>query len=443
MPTALAAAVIEPCSAMAASSAIRSCPPSFWPPTVSHTLPCNAIACSSGFIALHEFQVLDVGHATIFHAQHMLAESAHVLGIVGDQYHRNVEAALQRIQLGAHAFAQAGIQRRERLVQQQRRRLRRQRARQRHPLPLATGQLMRELVRHMLQFKRQQPIADRLAIYARQRIAPAALQAEGDVLPHVQVWEQRVILEQIGQLPPLRRQVDALAAVEQAASGHLDAAAVRRHQPGHRLQQQALARARLAVDHDALAARRQLRAQFEGARAGTQGLDDVDIDLHAQACGLRLSVSLFAAISTTMQTTEVMITSRLALSSCPACTASYTAIDSVCVLPGMLPATISVAPNSPIARANASKAPASTPRQASGRVTRKNTPIGAMPSTRAACSNCRSTVSNAVRADFNISGSDTTAAAITAACHVKIRLMPKTRNSHAPSQPLWPRTTSR
>src|SRR5471032_2382265 len=134
-----------------------------------------------------------------------------------------------------------------------------------------------------------------------------------------------------------------------------------------------------------------------------------------------------------MQTTEVMITSRLALSSCPACTASYTAIDSVFVLPGMLPATISVAPNSPIERANASSVPPSTPRQASGKVTRRNTPNGPMPSTLAACSSCVSTVSNAARAPFSTSGNATTAAAITAACQVKIRLMPKLCCSHAPA----------
>jgi hypothetical protein len=42
-------------------------------------------------------------------------------------------------------------------------------------------------------------------------------------------------------------------------------------------------------------------------------------------------------------------------------------------LAGMLPATISVAPNSPRARAKASSTPARMPRQASGSVTRKNT----------------------------------------------------------------------
>ena len=109
----------------------------------------------------------------------------------------------------------------------------------------------------------------------------------------------------------------------------------------------------------------------------------------------------------------------------------------------MLPATISVAPNSPKARAKASSTPARMPRQASGKVTRKNTATLPRPSTRAACSSCMSTPSNAARADLQTNGKATIAAAITAPCQVKIRLMPKLRSSQPPSQPRRPMTTSR
>src|SRR5471032_1025285 len=400
----------------------------------------------SGLAARRQLQVGDVGKmgdCPAVHAQHMLAEGAYVVGIVGDDDHRYRQPALQRIEFDAHARAQAGVERGERLVQQQGLRMGDQRARQRHALTLAARQLVRHLQGHRVEFKRLQPVADLCMIEGTRRIEPAAPQAEADVLPHIQMREQRVVLEQIGDAAPLRRDVDAPRAVEQRPAGQHDAAAVRRRQAGDGLQQLALAGAGRAVDDDALAVRGEPGAQLEAARAGAQRLVEVHFDQHGHGCWWRLGVSLLATISTVTQVTEVISTSRLALSSWPACTASYTAIDSVCVLPGMLPATISVAPNSPIARANASSAPASTPRQASGSVTRRNTPNGAIPSTRAACSNCRSTVSNAERADFKISGSDTTAAAITAACHVKIRLMPNARCSHAPSQPLRPNTTSR
>ena len=144
-----------------------------------------------------------------------------------------------------------------------------------------------------------------------------------------------------------------------------------------------------------------------------------------------------------MQVTEVISTRTLARPSWPACTASYTAIESVCVLPGMLPATISVAPNSPSARANASSTPARMPRVASGSVTRKKTATGARPSTLAASSTCASTDSNAARADLQTNGKATIAAAITAPCQVKTRRMPKLLSSQAPSQPLRPTSTSR
>ena len=91
----------------------------------------------------------------------------------------------------------------------------------------------------------------------------------------------------------------------------------------------------------------------------------------------------------------------------------------------MFPATISVAPNSPMARANASMVPARTPRQASGNVTRKNTRSSEAPSVRAAFSSCVSTPSNAARADLNTSGNATMAAANTAPCQVNISVIPK------------------
>ena len=118
------------------------------------------------------------------------------------------------------------------------------------------------------------------------------------------------------------------------------------------------------------------------------------------------------------------------------------ATDSVWVRPGRLPAIISVAPNSPSARAKASSTPATMPRAASGSVTRKNTPAWHTPSTRAAFSSCASTFSKAARADLNTSGNATTAAAMTAPCQVKTSSMPQPA-SVSPSTPRRPSSTSR
>jgi hypothetical protein len=56
----------------------------------------------------------------------------------------------------------------------------------------------------------------------------------------------------------------------------------------------------------------------------------------------------------------------------PDSTASKIATESVCVCPGMLPATIIVAPKSPNDRAKLSEASELKPRHASGSVTRQN-----------------------------------------------------------------------
>jgi hypothetical protein len=70
----------------------------------------------------------------------------------------------------------------------------------------------------------------------------------------------------------------------------------------------------------------------------------------------------------------------------PASTAKKMAKGIVCVLPGMLPATISVAPNSPRARAKESTIPETIPGQARGRVIVKKTRGSVAPSVLAASS---------------------------------------------------------
>ena len=72
----------------------------------------------------------------------------------------------------------------------------------------------------------------------------------------------------------------------------------------------------------------------------------------------------------------------------------------VWVLPGILPATIRVAPNSPMPRAKASMSPAKMPFQASGRETVSRTRSSEAPKVRAAFSRCGSTCSRAARADL-------------------------------------------
>ncbi len=103
---------------------------------------------------------------------------------------------------------------------------------------------------------------------------------------------------------------------------------------------------------------------------------------------------------------------------------------------------MSVIPNSPRARQKASTAPASTERQASGRVTLQNTDHSERPSVRAACSSWWSTVSNPAWADLIRSAIEPTHAASTAAPHVNASSSPIAASA-CPTGPRPPMTRSR
>ena len=115
---------------------------------------------------------------------------------------------------------------------------------------------------------------------------------------------------------------------------------------------------------------------------------------------------------------------------------------SVRVAPGMLPATMIVAPNSPSARANASTAPASTDGHASGRLIVRKTRAGDAPSVAATRSYRALTCSNPARAVRTRSGSPMIAIASTTAFHVNTISMPS-RSSTRPTLPRRPRSMSR
>ena len=100
------------------------------------------------------------------------------------------------------------------------------------------------------------------------------------------------------------------------------------------------------------------------------------------------------------------------------------ASGTVVVFPGMFPASISVAPNSPSARAKARTRPATMPFRASGSVTSSAVRHSERPSVYAAFSSSRSTDSMAARAVRTSSGRAITVAAITAAYQVNATLQP-------------------
>ena len=136
--------------------------------------------------------------------------------VVRDHDEGGADAFLDVDQLELGAFAQPLVERAERFIQQQQLGLLCQRARQSHALALAAGQLVRlalPQLRHLHQFQHLlHSIADFAGGHA------ILLEAEGDVLRHAHVREQRIALEHHVHRALVRRQFGDVDAVDQHAA---------------------------------------------------------------------------------------------------------------------------------------------------------------------------------------------------------------------------------
>ena len=165
--------------------------------------------------------------------------------VVGDDDEGHAEAALQLHQFELRAFAQLLVERGQRLVEQQHLRPPRQRARQRHALPLAAGQLIGLALLQPVELDQRHHLGD-AGVDLRARHA-GALQAERDVVAHGEMRKQRVVLEHHVDRPLVRRHLRDVLAVEQ------DAALIRRLEAGQHAQQRGLAAAARAQQREELA----------------------------------------------------------------------------------------------------------------------------------------------------------------------------------------------
>ena len=137
---------------------------------------------------------------------------------------RDVDLVVQAAQPLAQLGADLGVERAERLVEQQHPRLDRERAGERHALALAAGELGRVALGEAGEPDDPQQLVD-----ARLDLVLGLLadrQAEADVVAHRHVLERRVVLEDEADLALLRRDVgDVLAADHDVAGvGVLEAA---------------------------------------------------------------------------------------------------------------------------------------------------------------------------------------------------------------------------
>jgi hypothetical protein len=192
-------------------------------------------------------------------AQHRdpVGERERLVLVVGDQQRGDVLALLDAPHLVAHRHASGRIERRERLVEQQRARLEGERAGERHALLLAAGELRGKPVAEPFEPDEREEIGGAASTLVDRRIAHA--QRIGDVLPDAHVRKQRIRLEH-----------DAALARTHGCRGHVlapeaDAARLGPEEAGDQLEQGRLAAAAGTNAHDELA-RLDLKAEVEDPR---------------------------------------------------------------------------------------------------------------------------------------------------------------------------------
>ena len=155
--------------------------------------------------------------------------------VVRHEHRRHVHDVVELPQPLAELGADAGVERAERLVEEEHLRLGRERAGEAHALPLPARELRRVAVAEVLELHEVQELVDALGDLRLRALAH--LEAERDVLAHGHVLERRVVLEDEADVALLRRERRRVLAGEE------DLAGVGRLEPGDDPEQRRLARA--------------------------------------------------------------------------------------------------------------------------------------------------------------------------------------------------------
>src|SRR5882762_3596471 len=249
--------------------------------------------------------------------------------------------------------------------------------------------------------------------------------------------EQESVLRNVADAAALRWKAKPAGRIEPSLAIDPDEPSRRRAEAGDRFQECRLAGARGAEDSQ----RALLGLPTNRQSESIQGKRDVEHgpahhEARPRLCRRISTVQIAANARTTVSATRAS-----ASRSWPICMSLKIARARVCVLPGMLPATMIVAPNSPSALLNPRTAAARRPRRASGSVISMKVLTGPRPSVRATPSRRRSTSSKATLAVRATRGKAMTDEASAAPFHVNRTSRSKPRIS-SPSGPLRARRTS-
>ncbi len=150
----------------------------------------------------------------------LVGERRRVLVVVRHEQRRQPELAEQLLQLAADRDLRVRVERGERLVEEQHAGVARKRTRERDPLALAAGELGRPGLRQMRDLEAVEVLVDAL---------PPAV---GDVLAHVHVREERVLLEHEPDPALVGLESNPGRRVEPHLVAERDPPARRAHEPG-------------------------------------------------------------------------------------------------------------------------------------------------------------------------------------------------------------------
>ena len=190
---------------------------------------------------------IDLLDPPLVHDRDPVREQERLVLVVRDEQERDPDALLQVLELDLHLVAKLRVERRHRLVEQQELRLEHERARERHALLLAAGQLGDGAPGEA--FEAHEPERLRDLAFDLGCGQPAHLQPEGDVARDVPVREERVVLEDGVDRALVRRDGRSVPPRDRERAG------VRPLEARHEPQQRRLAAARGPEQRDELARR--------------------------------------------------------------------------------------------------------------------------------------------------------------------------------------------
>ena len=215
--------------------------------------------------------------ATGVHHHHLIGHLQRLVQIVGNEQAGEMQRVVQLAQPATQLLAHPRVERAKRFVEQQHARLDGERARQGDALALTAGQLGRITATEIFELYQREQLIDAFSDAGGGGALAARLdgQAEGDVVAHRHVLEQRVMLKHEADAAIARVDRRHVLAIEQ------DGAMIGAVEAGDDAQQGRLAAARWAEQCHQLAARDLETDRVQGVKADEMFAHALNADAHA------------------------------------------------------------------------------------------------------------------------------------------------------------------